>query len=132
MTPAIDRGTAREIAARVAEQFGLLPDDLLRNQHQRRHGSTSVVDAARRVLYYALRRRGWSLVRIGRACGGRDHTTVLIGLRYLEEHLSESAADRAVVEALCDRCGGVEHTPYVEALAVARERAREGEWRSCA
>lgn len=32
-------------------------------------------------IYANLNSRGWSLPQIGRLCGGRDHTTVLSGIR---------------------------------------------------
>ena len=32
-------------------------------------------------IYANLNARGWSLPQIGRLCGGRDHTTVLSGIR---------------------------------------------------
>ncbi len=40
---------------------------------------------ARWAVMVALRARNWSTPRIGRKLGGRDHTTVLVGLRRARE-----------------------------------------------
>lgn len=39
---------------------------------------------ARWALMWALRQHDWTLVAIGQALGGRDHTTVLHGIRQAE------------------------------------------------
>jgi len=39
----------------------------------------------RQILSWRLREAGWSLPRIGYSLGGRDHTTVLHGLREAEK-----------------------------------------------
>jgi chromosomal replication initiator protein len=39
---------------------------------------------ARQEAYAALRAHGWSYPRIARAIGGRDHTTVMHGVRKHE------------------------------------------------
>lgn len=44
--------------------------------------------AARRDAYAALRLLGLTLPQIGRALGGRDHSTVLAGLRKRKEQCS--------------------------------------------
>jgi type IV secretory pathway VirB10-like protein len=46
-------------------------------QHQR---SQKFIDA-RADVYLFLHDIGWSLTKIGRICGGRDHTTILHNLR---------------------------------------------------
>jgi hypothetical protein len=38
----------------------------------------------RAKIYVVLRRHGWSLKRIGRFCGGRDHSTIYNTLNNLE------------------------------------------------
>ena len=39
---------------------------------------------ARNAVAYAVRERGWSLQEIGEALDGRDHTTIIYGLRQAE------------------------------------------------
>ncbi len=43
---------------------------------------------ARWAVMYAMRQRGKSLPQIGRDLGGRDHTTVIHGLKRAEELLT--------------------------------------------
>lgn len=41
-------------------------------------------------IYVKLYAHGWSLSQIGRLCGGRDHTTVLNGIKkFIKENLTE-------------------------------------------
>lgn len=42
---------------------------------------------ARQALYAAARDMGYSMPRIGQLCGGRDHTTVLHGIRQHEARM---------------------------------------------
>ena len=42
-------------------------------------------------VFVKLNAHGWSLSKIGRLCGDRDHTTVLNGInRFIKENLSEA------------------------------------------
>lgn len=52
---------------------------------------TSEVSKARHIVYWLLKRRGYSLVRIGRAMG-RDHTTVRYGIRAVHGNKLMQAA----------------------------------------
>ena len=44
-----------------------------------------------------LRARGWSTPRIGEVLGGRDHTTVVHGLRMHERLTAEAAAKAGTI-----------------------------------
>lgn len=66
---------AQCILADVSSEYGIAAD-LLTGED--RHYP---VVRARNDLFSRLRKRHWSLPRIGAFCGGRDHTTVLHGLR---------------------------------------------------
>lgn len=60
---------------------------------------------ARQVAAYLLRKGGLSFPAIGRALGGRDHTTVMHAVTRLCARMAESPALRATVEELADRVG---------------------------
>jgi hypothetical protein len=78
-----------------------------------------------RQIAYTLARRltGKSLATIGRAFGGRDHTTVLHGVQRIEKRASTDAAFAAELEQLeqailggsnlpCPCCGAVRKEEY--------------------
>ncbi len=58
---------------------------------------------ARQVAAYLLRQAGLSLPAIGRALGGRDHTTVVRALARVRLRMEQSPALRRRVEDLADR-----------------------------
>jgi chromosomal replication initiator protein len=69
----------------VAERFGLSPQQL------EGKGRSQKVAAARRLAVYLARELcGFSLPTLGRAFGGRDHTTILAAIRSCEGELRES------------------------------------------
>jgi chromosomal replication initiation ATPase DnaA len=61
---------------RVMERHGIESSRglLARDRHQH-------VVRARQELYAILRAQGWSYPSIGRACGGRDHCTIMHALK---------------------------------------------------
>lgn len=63
-------------------------------QCEQRH--RSLVIARQEAMYRAHREGGYSLPRIGRALGNRDHTTVLHGVRRHEKRMKEEAANEQV------------------------------------
>lgn len=93
---------AREILAAVACCHGLAVSDLT-GPSRRPHVVAARQEAMRRLRAEAWRR--FSMPEIGRMLGGRDHTTVLHGLRRhaarfgdlppLAERLAAITADRA-------------------------------------
>lgn len=84
-----------EITAAACEQFGLSPEELLSSAR------TARIAWPRQVAMYLSRELTQeSLPAIGRAFGGRDHTTVLHAWRRTEQRISTSTASRAVVEEL--------------------------------
>lgn len=54
----------------------------------------------RRLAYYVLHKHGFSLPVIGAAMGGRDHSTVLFGVRRFEELLPGDPEMQRLVEKL--------------------------------
>ena len=64
-------------------------------------GRTPTEALARQVSYYLARRlTGMSYPQLGQAFGGRDHTTILHGVRAVEARLAGDAALRRLVERL--------------------------------
>jgi hypothetical protein len=75
----------RAMLQEVAEASRLTPEQIVGQQRNVR------IVAARHYLMWRLRRETtWSLPQIGRFLGGRDHTTVLHGIRSWEKKISES------------------------------------------
>lgn len=67
------------IIQRVATMAALLPADLTGPQRVK-----AKVNARHYAMWLAYRRGQWSLPQIGKAFGGRDHTTVLNGVRRIQ------------------------------------------------
>lgn len=66
----------------------------------------TVVVARSLVMYVARRLTGMSFQAIGRACGGRDHTTVLHGVRTCRGRIARDPVFAAEVELLADHIAG--------------------------
>lgn len=67
-----------ELVNLCAQLFEIPREDVLSRKRKQR------VSHARMALYAGLRKRGWSYPRIGMFCG-RDHATVIHGVRTAEE-----------------------------------------------
>lgn len=67
------------IIERVSEMSGIPVVDITGPSRFREH-----VDARHYAIWLAYTRGRWSLPQIGRAFGGRDHTTVLNGVRRIQ------------------------------------------------
>jgi chromosomal replication initiator protein len=67
------------ILREVAQQYGVSVEDII---SARRH--QKVVRPRQIVMYRLCYETDWSLPRIGRLLGDRDHTTVLNGRRKIE------------------------------------------------
>ena len=68
--------TMADIIRRIAEKHGLKVSDLKSDTHRR-----SVAWPRQEAMYEAYVTGRWSLGQIGSALGGRDHTTILHGVR---------------------------------------------------
>jgi chromosomal replication initiator protein len=71
----------KEIVNKCSELFGVPAEDILSRKRRRS------IARARFALYKALRGRGWSYLAIG-AFIGRDHATVIYGVRVAEHLMS--------------------------------------------
>lgn len=85
-----------EIINECARLFGVHSRDLVSDA---RFG---FIIPARFALYKALRLRGWSTAKIGRAIGGRDHSTVLHGIKRAEHMMERDPHFAAIVQQLAE------------------------------
>jgi chromosomal replication initiator protein len=85
----------REIVAAVAQHFKL-PQKQLKSQSRRQ----SIVTARAVAIYLARELAGASYEQIGRALGGRDHTTIIHNYRKIERERSNDPAIQEAIEEL--------------------------------
>ncbi len=80
----------------------------------------------RHATYYVLRRRFpmMSLPSIGRFMGGRDHSTILHGIRAIEARMERDPALRVLVNALVNGRLPQQQDCHVSAWLVAQHDAR--------
>lgn len=92
--PAPAPKTANPVVTTAANMAGVSVAELLGNRRYRR-----LVEArwAVMVVYSAA---GWSMARIGRMMGGRDHTTIMSGLRQAEQLRRDDGQFAALVARL--------------------------------
>jgi chromosomal replication initiator protein len=96
--PAACERSVSDIKAAACERFGVSDDELVS------HSRTARVAWARQVAMYLARELTQeSLPAIGRAFGGRDHTTVLQAWRRTQQRIATEADRRSVVEELRKR-----------------------------
>jgi chromosomal replication initiator protein len=87
--------TSAAVIAAVIQQYGVAQDDLIGK------GRRKEIVAPRQVAMYLLREEtGASLVDIGNELGGRDHTTVLHGIRQIEKAIGTDTSLRSQIMAI--------------------------------
>jgi chromosomal replication initiator protein len=85
----------REIVAAVARHFRI-PQKQLKSQSRRQ----SIVTARAVAIYLARELAGASYEQIGRALGGRDHTTIIHNYRKIERERFQDPVVREAIEEL--------------------------------
>ena len=85
----------RTITAAVADIRGVALDDILSDRRSQR-----VVRPRHEAMYFAKALTPASLPAIGRRMGGRDHTTVLSGIRRVEDRIASEAGYGDEIEAM--------------------------------
>lgn len=95
------RITVDEIQKTVADHFGLKQADLLSERRTR-----SVARPRQIAMYLCKQHTTRSYPDIGRRFGGRDHTTVLHGVRKIEEMLGSDDQIARDVETLTRKLRG--------------------------
>jgi chromosomal replication initiator protein len=87
--------TADAVRRRVAEAWGVTPEML---QSKKR---TKDLTVPRQVAMYLIKETlGTSLVEIGKAFGGRDHSTVIHSISKVEEDMAADAGFRRRVDEI--------------------------------
>lgn len=86
------RITVKEIIRVVSEYYGVLPIDIASARR-----TLKVLIPRQAVMYLARELTLMSLPQIGARLGGRDHTTVLHGIRKMQERIN---ADFRIAEAV--------------------------------
>ncbi len=89
------RITIEEIQKKVAEHFKIRMADMVSSRKQR-----AIARPRQIAMYLAKRLTSRSLPEIGRKFGGRDHTTVMHGVRKVEELMAGDPAFAEDVELL--------------------------------
>ena len=89
------RLTIEDIQNKVARHYGIRPADMLSSRKQR-----AIARPRQVAMYLAKRLTSRSLPEIGRQFGGRDHTTVMHGVRRIEQLMGEDAGLADDVELL--------------------------------
>jgi len=73
------------IMARICKVFGVHPAEIISERRNKQ-----VVKARHAIMYWAIRQTRFSLPQVGHRLGGKDHTTVMHGVRA---HAKRRAAD---------------------------------------
>jgi chromosomal replication initiator protein len=90
--------TVEAIVNAAAQEFGVTVLDIKSARHH-----ASLVQARHVAMYLARHLTPRSLPEIGRFLGGRDHTTVMYGVRRTEERMGAAPELAARVARLRDR-----------------------------
>lgn len=80
------RAAFRRIVSEVCEKYQLTPELLLGHRRAR-----AIAWPRQEIMYRASKETAASLPLIGRMLGGRDHTTVIYGIRRHEERMKAQA-----------------------------------------
>ena len=111
----------RQARRMCAEAFGV--------EEHRLIGASRVRDVVipRHATFYVLRHRfpDMSLPRIGRLMGGRDHSTILYGIRNIEALMERDDALRILVHSLAQGRIPIQHDAHVVRWLAAQHEMRQ-------
>ena len=106
----MDHVRPSRIVEKVAAYFNMKPDALLG------HGRARETTRARHIAIYFIRKMtGESTVMVGRYLGGRDHTTILHGMKNIELGLR---VDPLLISQVADIKAAIEESAPSGALAA--------------
>lgn len=83
--PALSQITMANIAARIAEKYGLTVEEL---KGERR--TDRIAQPRQEAMWEMMQTGKWSTSRVGMFLGDRDHTTVIYGARAHEKRATSS------------------------------------------
>lgn len=90
--------TTMNIIRQVAKFYGVSPVDLVSSRRTKH-----IMEPRQVAMYLAKTLTLRSLPEVGRRMGGRDHTTILHGVRKIAAKIQKDAELAAKVEALAER-----------------------------
>jgi hypothetical protein len=116
--------TPAEIIERIASARGVTV-----NQLRSRNQSSKVVFARQECMWLFRRLTGLSLLEVGKELGGRDHSTVISGIkrvqRFVDAHPEHGAELHRIVEAtVVQQCEGAIADSAALAVELSELRAR--------
>lgn len=88
--PTGGKATLRRICREVCERYGVTMELLM--SHRRDNG---VVSARQEAMWRARHETALSFPEIGRLMGGKDHTTVIYGVRRHAERIARESVSRS-------------------------------------
>jgi chromosomal replication initiator protein len=97
--------SVEQIIDAVCEHFGLAPEDIL--SAGRRH---ELVFARQVAMFLCRRHLGLSFPELGRAFGGRDHSTALYSCRKIEQLQRDDKSLKYMLQALTEKCLAMNET----------------------
>ncbi|HTQ44325.1 MAG TPA: helix-turn-helix domain-containing protein, partial [Polyangiaceae bacterium] len=98
-----NEASVEDIQRTVCHHFKLRSTDLLSKDRHK-----SIAFARHVAMYLCKQRLKCSFPELGRAFGNRDHTTVISGVRKIEQLRSSDPEVRAHIEAIERKLGSVE------------------------
>jgi chromosomal replication initiator protein len=97
--------SVEQVVGAVCAHFGLTPEDIF--SAGRRH---DLVFARQVAMFLCRRHMGLSFPELGRAFGGRDHSTALYSCRKIEQLQRDDKSIKSMLQALTEKCLAMNQT----------------------
>lgn len=97
--------SVEQVVDAVCAHFGLTPEDIL--SAGRRH---DLVFARQVAMFLCRRHMGLSFPELGRAFGGRDHSTALYSCKKIEQLQRDDKSIKSMLQALTEKCLAMNQT----------------------
>ena len=97
--------SVEQVVDAVCAHFGLPPEDIF--SAGRRH---DLVFARQVAMFLCRRHMGLSFPELGRAFGGRDHSTALYSCRKIEQLQRDDKSIKSMLQALTEKCLAMNQT----------------------
>lgn len=97
--------SVEQVVDAVCAHFGLTPEDIF--SVGRRH---DLVFARQVAMFLCRRHMGLSFPELGRAFGGRDHSTVLYSCKKIEQLQRDDKSIKSMLQALTEKCLAMNQT----------------------
>lgn len=97
--------SVEQVVDAVCAHFGLTPEDIF--SAGRRH---DLVFARQVAMFLCRRHMGLSFPELGRAFGGRDHSTALYSCKKIEQLQRDDKSIKSMLQALTEKCLAMNQT----------------------